>query len=151
MSAVPRKCTFLQTKCRTSTIHHHSSHTAETDIGRPRFNRMPSLDQLSHRLWAFFKVISLVFGIFVHILFRKLPHLNDKQSKTISSMEFSLNSFEFLKGGVNPGRGEPHFSARNREGNAKNFKARGVTGSGDSDSGQSFLVIGNCSNPQNGK
>ena len=57
MSEVSRKCTFLQTKCRTSTIHHHSSHTAdeETDIGRPRFNRMPSLDQLSRRLWPFFQ------------------------------------------------------------------------------------------------
>ena len=49
--------------------------------------------------------------------------------------------------------GGPHFSARNREGNAKNFKARGVEGVtdfADSDSGQSFLVIRNFSNLING-
>ena len=53
--------------------------------------------------------------------------------------------------------GGPHFSARNREGNAKNFKAHsggggveGVTDFADSDSGQSFLVIRSCSNLQNG-
>ena len=50
--------------------------------------------------------------------------------------------------------GGPHFSARNREGNAKNFKARGggvgVTDFADSDSGQSFLVIRSCSSLQNG-
>ena len=56
---------------------------------------------------------------------------------------------------MSPRKGGPHFSARNREGNAKNFKARGgggvgVTDFADSDSGQSFLVIRDFSNPQNG-
>ena len=57
---------------------------------------------------------------------------------------------------MSPRKGGPHFSARNREGNAKNFKARGgggvgVTDFADSDSGQSFLVIRNSSNVQSGR